>query len=546
MRTRIDLTNLAKKIVTIIALGLALIAIGALSQLEAQEIEIETLCGGRLSITWKPPPQAGGYQFTSTGEFGGNVKCSPSESKCVIDGLKPGKDYDYYLDRVTRDGLVYGDPIRLRGPNTEDCPKYVDVTPTPRPPADTCAHLAADILVRGFQPFSTQCQRVSADSVGNAALIAHGILDAVDVWGIVSGEMQVCFRMQGRLKFLDAATAPRAVLDLAAEHIDGMTCGAIDRTGTVALLQASELAVSQSRSQERQCGITTTANLKLRAESSLDDDVIGFVPRGTTLRLLSRNEHWVRVEYRGEAGWIGAGFVRDDCGKAVDLVSAAAGIEDGSVCTTAKLRVRSGPSAVADTIGFLRSGIMLRPLSQSGDWIEIEYRGEAGWIGASYVSESGDCGGTAVLSATVGEEVGLICTKGDVRVRARPSLDADTVGFLRSGVRLQSRSRLGSWIEIDYRGETGWIGASFVSERGDCGGTAELSATVGEEVDRICTKGDVRVRARPSLEAETIGFLRSGVRLQARSRREDWVEIDYRDEAGWISAEYVSESAGCG
>ena len=470
MRSRIDLTYLAKNIPVIFALGLALIATSALSQLEAQQIKVEKLCGSRLSITWNPPPTAGGYQFTPTGEDGGNVQCSPSESKCVIEGLKSGKYYGYFLDRVTHDGLVYGDPIRLRGPKTEDCPKYVDATPTPRPPVDTCAHLPADIVVRGFQPFSTQCQRVSAASVGNAALIAQGILDAVDVWGIASGEMQVCFRMQGRLKFLDAATAPRAVLDLAAERIDGMTCGAIDRTGTVALLQASEPAVSQSRSLEQHCGITTTANLKLRAEPTMDDAVIGYVPRDTALGLISRNEHWVKVEYQGEAGWIAANYVCEsgDCDASVDVVPAAAGEADGSICTTGNLRVRAGPSQDAETIGFLRSGESLNALSRNAGWIEIAYQGETGWIGARYVSESGECLGSADAdSAAAGEGLGAICTTGKLRVRAGPSQDAETIGFLRSGESLTALSRNAGWIMIEHRGVAGWIGARFVSD--DCG-----------------------------------------------------------------------------
>ena len=64
----------------------------------------------------------------------------------------------------------------------------------------------------------------------------------LNVFGIVDAEMRVCFRHKGRLKFLDAATAPRAESDLAAENFKGMTCGAIDRPGTVILLQGGETA----------------------------------------------------------------------------------------------------------------------------------------------------------------------------------------------------------------------------------------------------------------------------------------------------------------
>ena len=56
-----------------------------------------------------------------------------------------------------------------------------------------------------------------------------------------------------------------------------------------------------------------TANLKLRADPSIDGDLIGFVPRGASPKPVSRNEYWVNVEYQGESGWVGAAYVSEDC-----------------------------------------------------------------------------------------------------------------------------------------------------------------------------------------------------------------------------------------
>ena len=136
------------------------------------------------------------------------------------------------------------------------------------------------------------------------------------------------------------------------------------------------------------------------------------------------------------------------------------------------------------------------------------------------------------------EELGAICTTGELRVRAGPALDAEIIGFLRSGVRLNGVSRRGGWIEIAYRGEAGWISADYV--RDDCGGRVAVVSAAREELGAICTTGELRVRAGPALDAEIIGFLRSGVRLNGVSRRGGWIEIAYRGEAGWISADYVS------
>ena len=149
------------------------------------------------------------------------------------------------------------------------------------PPKVTCPTLPSSILVKPDSPH-TQCRQVGAAGVGDAKLIAQGIVDAVDVYGWVDVPMQVCFRSQGRLKFLDASTAPRTVSDLAVERIDGMTCGQIDRVGTVVLLpggdSAQETAVVASDSppapaatgpsSTTSCELETTGYLSLRAGPS--------------------------------------------------------------------------------------------------------------------------------------------------------------------------------------------------------------------------------------------------------------------------------------
>ena len=314
---------MAQPFPTWIALGLALIASGILTQLEAQDIEVEPMCGGRLSISWKPPPGAGGYHFTPAGEGGPTVRCSESDNTCVVEGLKPGKDYSYWLDRVTRDGIQPGPGITLRGPTIGDCPEYIAVTPTPRPPADTCAHLPAHITVRGFQPFSTQCRRVGAASVGNADLINRGVIDAVDIWGNVAGEMQVCFQGPGRLYFLDASTSPRLVSDLPEERIDGMTCGRINRAGTVALLPgagaAAEPAVVASESEgapeptgpasTTSCQLETTGYLSLRAGPSVNYARILSMPRGRRLIAQARIGDWFMVNFQAQLGWANQAYL---------------------------------------------------------------------------------------------------------------------------------------------------------------------------------------------------------------------------------------------
>ena len=179
------------------------------------------------------------------------------------------------------------------------------VSPKVRPRDITCPVLPAGIVVSGYGE-DTQCKQVGAAGVAQPELMAQGILDAVDVFGKVDAEMRVCFRQQGRLKFLDSTTMPHTESDLAAEYIDGMTCGRIDRIGTVVLLEASEapaegeaepapVAAATEAVGLDNCQLRTTDYLSLRGGPSTNYARLDIIPRGTRL---NREGKIKRLVYR--------------------------------------------------------------------------------------------------------------------------------------------------------------------------------------------------------------------------------------------------------
>jgi len=143
--------------------------------------------------------------------------------------------------------------------------------------------------------------------------------------------VELCFPRLGAVVFLDAATAPRSRASVEYFARDGMTCASLDRPGTVILvpgqapmIESAEAepatAVEQAESEQApasqtitadasqsgQCLVTLIANLKLRSIPFVDDNVIGYVPRGATLNRISGNEYWHYVQYYSQTGWINA------------------------------------------------------------------------------------------------------------------------------------------------------------------------------------------------------------------------------------------------
>ena len=194
--------------------------------------------------------------------------------------------------------------------------------PTAMPRASTCLTLNG-VWVDGIAQ-STQCQRVSGVAIGNEQIAASAV-DAVDVWGWVLPNTQICFFASGgSFKFIDTGVIPRVVYDLPLTSQNGMSCATIDRAGILVLLpgaappraapaSASPAAAAQTQALSN-CMVTTTAMLNFR--ESPGGDVAQVLPYDVTLTALEKSGGWFKVDYHGEQGWISADYVepKGSCG----------------------------------------------------------------------------------------------------------------------------------------------------------------------------------------------------------------------------------------
>ena len=310
-------------------------------------------------------------------------------------------------------------------------------------------------------------QQIDGPGIGLQWIIDAGFIAAYDIWG-EGAPGEVCLEGLGSLLFIDTGRLPRVNSWLDATQREGQTCATLDRPGMLVLMPAG--------ARFSECRGTATGHLKVRRGPSLEDEVIGHLRSGTTVQVISRNRYWVEIVYQGKTGWVGAAYMNVDCGGTVEPAPEPASAsetptparpqpQDCPVVTTGKLRVRAGPSLDEATIGFVRRGVTLRPITRRGAWIEIAYRDASGWVGADYVSQ--DCADRSVPAPNEPQDCSVITT-GKLRVRAGPSLDEATIGFVRAGVTLRPMSRRGAWIEFAYRDASGWVGAAFVTEEGDC------------------------------------------------------------------------------
>ncbi len=389
----------------------------------APSINIRILCEGQVALDWGDGSRQPNIIYFDR-VVGENLVSGegnpPGESTYK---LKKNAGYELYV--YWGDGRSEKRRFSTRG---DACEPFV---PRGKPPDVTCPLLPPSIVISGYGQF-TQCKQVDEAGVGIAELIAQGIVDAVDVYGTVDANARICFRNQGRLKFLDAATAPRTISDLAAETIDGMTCGTIDRPGMLVLLQGSETSadaestapISTGPAAVQSCQLVSTGYLSLRAGPSVYYARIEAIPSGARLLGTAKAGDWFLVKYKGQLGWSSGTYLTASPGCAaigesnrvflplateptpVETEAQEEMIEPAQAETTApgaqalthcNLRTgdiinhRQGPGLGHDIIAEIPYQTNLIAAERSGDWFKVEYNGRMGWVNIDYVFRNGNC-----------------------------------------------------------------------------------------------------------------------------------------------------------
>lgn len=379
----------------------------ALAQTAPSDFQVVSRSSSSLTVSWQPGSGIASYGINYS-NGGGDERHAGSTggSSFTIEGLKPGTRYTIFLDWPGP--LASSDYLRTSGQTLSQPPK--DGEPLHQPPPVTCPFLEG-VSVSGYG-VNTQCKLVGAAGVGIPALMAQGLLAAVDVFGELDAELRLCFQQAGRLKFLDAATSPRAESDLAAETSDGMTCGRIDRPGTVVLLAGEAEAVAAPVSEAPPasepppaplvptgnapyiCQLLSGDIINLRAAPAISGEVLAEIPYQTMLQPWDRAGDWFQVAYDAQRGWVHKSVVMQSLG--CNSFSHFEGLPEqapGSCQLRAGtiLNLRADASTDSDILTQIPNRAELQSDEKAGDWYQVEYQGALGWVHGEYLLRSGDC-----------------------------------------------------------------------------------------------------------------------------------------------------------
>lgn len=135
-----------------------------------------------------------------------------------------------------------------------------------------------------------------------------------------------------------------------------------------------------------------------------------------------------------------------------------------------------------------------------------------------------------------------------LNVRTGPNPNAPDIGDLQEGtyVDVQGYNFEGTWAQIRYRGQIGWLSAKFLSSGTRTDGS--LTATGPHQVSGIQAgdpDGGLVARKSPDAKSERLGVLPNGAEIHVVQISPDgkWAQIPFGTQMAWVSRSYLNSVA---
>ena len=133
--------------------------------------------------------------------------------------------------------------------------------------------------------------------------------------------------------------------------------------------------------------ITQKDPLNIRESSNISSKIIGSIPKGTEIKIISESGDWYEVDYGGKIGYVSKTYISfDKSDIPQDEVSPNSEIKHGKVNTEKDpLNVRKQPSTDSKILGTVPKGSTITITGESGEWYTINFGNETGYVAKKYI-----------------------------------------------------------------------------------------------------------------------------------------------------------------
>ncbi len=209
----------------------------------------------------------------------------------------------------------------------------------------------------------------------------------------------------------------------------------------------------------------TATSVNLRSYNSTEAKILGSASMGDTLTITGNaNNGWFKISKPGlDEAFVSAEFISI--------------YQTDATCIGEDVNVRTSPSPTATVIGTADKGEVFVTSGKSGDWYQVNFDGNTGYIHSDYMQgslleylpevqapiSSDEVTAKATESKTAQNEIYAVVEVSTLNMREDASTDSEIIRTLESGYYLDVSGYEDGWLIVsDDDGNTGYVKAEYV------------------------------------------------------------------------------------
>lgn len=221
-------------------------------------------------------------------------------------------------------------------------------------------------------------------------------------------------------------------------------------------------------------GSTATLNIRKEPNTSSSSSIVGSIPNGTVVQVLSITNGWYKVKHNNIEGYISSSYTEETTEKPekpepkpeppAPTPIFKVIVQTGSSST---LNIRQQPNASTSSkiIGTLKNGTVVDVFATTNGWYKIKHNNQDGYISSSFtVKDDGSTPPTTPTPPPVGTTGKLMgkVTAPSLNVRSGPNTTSSIVSTVKRGQQIEVTALSGNWATVKVGSKTGYVSKIYL------------------------------------------------------------------------------------
>ncbi len=207
--------------------------------------------------------------------------------------------------------------------------------------------------------------------------------------------------------------------------------------------------------------------------------------------------------------------------------------------TTENLNLRKGAGVNQGVILTIPKGKQVKVISLSGEWVQVDYQGNRGYVLAKYLKGSSPIPTEPKPEIPSGERIMKETTE-NLNLRSGAGANYSKLLTIAKGEKVIVLSTSGEWAKIDYQGKVGYVSSLYLKivENDPIKPSPPVVETPLIKEERKTTE-NLNLRSGAGTNYAKLLTIPKGEKVTVLDESGGWAKIDYQGKVGYVTSTYL-------